>query len=334
MKDKGYDYIRFVATIVILIYHFYTTLSVYPFPLEIEIVSTIFSLLGYIGVALFTFLSGALLWHNYGGDTFSIPLFFRKRFVRMIIPQCIAFGVFFFCQFLVNPVWVINSCIKENSFGTFISLFGFFYAPNLYTKLGVSTVWLVGEWYTSVILVIYILFPLFRWLFKKHRLVGSLIMVVVYVLNYVYYHLYATSDILMSYFYVVILFWVGMLFQEYKNKIKPLFLFIDISVIIVIFVLVYLEIIRYSMIVSIVFSLAIFIALYHVNFETKFIRCIAKYNYEIYLIHHRVFIIIMPFMIADDSNIFKILIVFLVLSALILLMSVGLNIASKILKKE
>ena len=79
-RDFGYDFVRFFATLLIVVHHFYTTCRDYKVVLNENIKYFIAhgaTSFGCGGVALFFILSGAVLWMT--NKNISIPDFFKKR---------------------------------------------------------------------------------------------------------------------------------------------------------------------------------------------------------------------------------------------------------------
>lgn len=156
---------------LILLWHFYTTCtenSIVVYPLLMSVIDHGGFGFGGLGVGLFFILSGALLWHNYGDEEkFSTIVFFKKRIIRICIPLWISFVVSLLISSISNGGYI--NYVKENLLGCIISFFGFNFAGDLWNRIGINTVWITGEWFTSVILVVYSLFPLLRKLLKANR---------------------------------------------------------------------------------------------------------------------------------------------------------------------
>lgn len=124
-RDKGYDFIRFFAMFLIVIFHLVSTFKEYHFQLNhiVEFILYRGVLLGGdVGVVLFFTLSGAVLIKRYRGDEFSCKEFFYTRFLRIEIPQMIGFVWFCAMTYCVRPSWLVT-----NIFGFIISLLGLGY---------------------------------------------------------------------------------------------------------------------------------------------------------------------------------------------------------------
>lgn len=105
---------------------------------------------GNIGVALFFMLSGALLWANYQYE-FDTLIFYKKRLLKICIPQYIGFIGAIIVSYITYSGYIsnlIHGGIKS-WIGFFLSFFGLTLAGNVYDVLGISTVWIIGEWFCT-----------------------------------------------------------------------------------------------------------------------------------------------------------------------------------------
>ncbi len=152
------DFIRTIALFVILVTHFNATITnMYTLPAKFT--GSILPgnvTIGEFGSGLFFMISGAALGLTLD-KPFHVGEFYKKR-VKAIYPMFyIAFLVSFGIRFTENPAWyaaVPSSSILYTVFG--IDMFAL--------SLGWSGMNFacVGEWFTGVILLLYLVFPLFR----------------------------------------------------------------------------------------------------------------------------------------------------------------------------
>lgn len=132
-RDYCYDFIRFVATVLIVLSHFYSTASdnkYYNLPfMPLKLTMGGGYGLGRIGVILFCMLSGALLIKRYN-DNFNAKQFFKKRFLRIYIPHCIAYLFVFTYYMIMRPTY-----FKQNwLYGVLFSFLGLdFFGTPYYT---------------------------------------------------------------------------------------------------------------------------------------------------------------------------------------------------------
>lgn len=95
-------------------------------------------------------LSGALLWANYQYE-FDTLIFYKKRLLKICIPQYIGFIGAIIVSYITYSGYIsnlIHGGIKS-WIGFFLSFFGLTLAGNVYDVLGISTVWIIGEWFCT-----------------------------------------------------------------------------------------------------------------------------------------------------------------------------------------
>lgn len=330
-RDKGYDFIRFFAMMLILLWHFYTTCtenSIVVYPLLISVIDHGGFSFGGVGVGLFFILSGALLRHNYGDEEkFSTIVFLKKRIIRICIPLWISFVASLLISSIANGTYI--NYVKENPLGCMISFLGFSFAGDLWNRIGINTLWITGEWFTSVILVVYSLFPLFRKLLKT-RMGGytSLIVGVIFVLN-MKYQILSGGDGYFSFSNGIMYFWLGMIFDKYRQLITKQVAALAVLACVLIWILNPVTIAGFNYLPVFLASCLSFIILYNIRVDNTVTRYICKYNYEIYLVHHRIFILVMPYWLNGESRSWQILFCLGTVSWLTFLIAENLKVASK-----
>ena len=152
------DFIRTIALFIILVVHFNATIT-NMFTLPSKFTGSVLPggiYLGELGSGLFFMISGAAL-----GLTLDRPFrtgqFYQKR-VKAIYPMFyIAFLVSFGIRFTENPAYyaaVPSASILYTVFG--IDMFAMSVG---WSGLNFAC---VGEWFTGVILILYLMFPVFR----------------------------------------------------------------------------------------------------------------------------------------------------------------------------
>ncbi len=325
-RDRGYDFIRFFAMSMIVIHHIFTTWKEQHYHIP-EFIANIVGRgaigFGGVGVALFFMLSGALLIKKYETGL-KASEFYKKRLWRIEIPQMIGFFCAFWCQYLVTP-HIINH--KPESL--FFSFIGLGYSGEFWAQFGRRNVWVIGEWFTAVIIILYILFPALRWLFVNHKNTGGCIIALLFLINLKYqiltYHRgwFSITNGLMC-------FWMGMLFEKYKYILcrRPA-IGACAAFVILYWIVNPQQILGYSYLSCFIFSLPLFVVLYQITFSNRFIRFVSKYNYEIYLVHHRVFILLFPALLTAKSNAWQLGIAAVLLTGITLLLSESLHRATE-----
>lgn len=124
-------------------------------------------------------------------------------------------------------------------------------------------------------------------------------------------------------------FWMGMLFERYKNMLCRRLIVCLCAVFIIIYWIVNpQQILGYTYLSCFVFSLPLFIVLYQLTYTNRLIRFISRYNYEIYLVHHRVFILFFPALLTAKSNVWQLGISAVLLTCITFLLAESLQRAS------
>ncbi len=310
----------FFAMLLIIISHLFTTYNEFSYNVPVIFKNIVFRGAinwGGVGVALFFMLSGALLFKRYE-DNIQLSSFYTKRFLRIEIPQWIGFLSAFALVYCVR-----KEISNTDPIGIFISFLGLNYFGAPWREyLGVETVWVIGEWFTTVIIFLYIIFPMLRNLLIKHSLIGSFVVTLIFLLNFKYNFLTNKS----GWFSItngIMCFWVGMLFEKYKNKIQYNNLILNINYIFLIsfWYLNPSDILGIRYLSCFVFSVSLFIALYQINYRNSFTDYICKYNYEIYLVHHRIYILFLPTLLNKNSSGIQIVIASVTVVLITLLLS-------------
>ena len=122
-------------------------------------------------------------------------------------------------------------------------------------------------------------------------------------------------------------FWIGMIFDKYKDYIKK-YIFIPIIICLLLLIINPKDIFGFWYLYIFIFSASIFIILYQIKISNKFIDYICKYNYDIYLLHHRIFIIVMPLILVNCKSISQLLLAFIFINLLVCVTSEKLNLIS------
>lgn len=207
------DFIRAIATLSIILTHYNalyiymssprlenTILTVYPFGIYI----------GNLGVALFFIISGAALMHTYG-DSFDMSLFYKKR-IKSIYPMwwiayVLASSYWFLTYKTVNP-W------GAERWKLLLSIIGFDqYFAHLTTTFGI-----IGEWFLGCIILMYLVFPVIRWLVIHRPKVLVLLSFAAYFV-FIFYNpwpLWPSVNIFVR--LPELIFW--MVFYRYWNKVN------------------------------------------------------------------------------------------------------------------
>lgn len=157
--------IRAIATIIIVIFHFNCNLDIY----SINVPNNLFYKtangdFGVIGVAMFFMLSGVALMYNYD-DKIDYASYSKKRFLNIYPSFWIAYASVFLYNFY-NQLSIPINIPKYTLLFSLIGMDGYF--SYLFKNFC-----LVGEWFLGAIIILYILFPLFRAMMKRGRKKGD-----------------------------------------------------------------------------------------------------------------------------------------------------------------
>lgn len=301
MKDKSYNAIRALGIVLICIWHFNTVCVENGYTLPIALFwnksGTIQA--GGVGVVLFFALSGALLIQKYKENHFKTTSFIKKRLARIYIPHCVAYVIAFLICRVLYPSWYR---VSNNILGFFISLFGMdFWGELFYTKFNIQSYWLVGEWFTAVIVILYLLFPLLRCLYIRFLIRTSIILGLIFILN-LQLQIFTFGNGWFSITNGIMAFWLGMLLSDIKFHLNRKTCVISCIMLLLFMIVNPAVIMGNDYLPTFLFGMLFFFVLLHINYSNKAIEYLCKYNFEIYLVHHRIFILLIPVFMGKAFN--------------------------------
>ena len=165
---------------------------------------------GCVGTSLFFLISGNCLARNYG-EKLNVKKFYIKRWLSI-------FPAFYICYILVligHTVLLQNRVLA--GIAPWRLIFTVLGIDNYLNFVGIQNAALVGEWYTAIILCIYLLFPLLQFLYKKSKVAGTVIVLVLYALNLMSNWGPVPDDahIITG----VAMFWIGMMTYYFEEKL-------------------------------------------------------------------------------------------------------------------
>ena len=319
-RDYGYDFIRAAGIVFIAVYHFALCVrdaAEQAFPLFVRLFMSGSCNIGRTGVAWFFILSGSVLQKTYT-DGVDPRLFYKKRALRMFVPLWIAYAFYYIVSYPVDPA--VSSAPVSSILTALLGMdFYYFYFTGSWNLV------LVGEWFTSVILTLYLLFPLVHRLFSRYRKWVTPLLLIAFAVN-LHLEILTTNDGAWSVVNALVYFWLGMLFEIHKETITgrhiPLLcLFIALGV----DACFNGGIFGFKYLTTFIFAICSYIAAYHFSALFGFLRPAVRYfsrlNYEIYLTHHRIYTLLIPALLSKDSGSLSIIFVFITTTAVILLLS-------------
>lgn len=234
--------------------------------------------LGHIGVSLFFMISGAALIHSYKNN-FSIMNFFKKRLIALYPMFWIAYAIAFLFLFYVNLS--INHSVPKWTF--ILTVLGFdgyllYRTPNFY---------ILGEWFLGCIIMLYVCFPILRFLMTKYPkllLIGVFGLYFVLVANYSF-----EMPVDRNFLTRIPEFLLGMYFIQYIKKVN---IFYVIGAIGVIALMLFKGVSINPMYIITSTGIAVFVVLVYIGqyitidkIKAPFIL-ISKLSYPIFLAHH------------------------------------------------
>lgn len=278
-RDKSLDFIRAFATCLIVTFHFFNFCN--------QTDSIFYGYAnggwGSVGTTLFFLLSGYALYMKHP-VVFNIKNFYKKRWASIYPMFYLAFLLAYFIHAFRGSGFTYG--------GSFLRL--------IFTLLGIDSYLgfysiesyhLVAEWFTTIIILIYLLYPLLVWLFARWRKAVTAILLLVYLLN-LQFDLFAVTDDanLITGLYC---FWIGMLLCAYHEKLsayrKPLTVISLVFILLIVFVklpwqsLLWKNLLGISLFLFLQQSSGLLLRIPGFSFCSE---KISKYSYAIYLIHH------------------------------------------------
>ena len=313
-KEEQYQLVRFILTWTIVIHHILTTANAYdiPKPYFLTILfSRISGSFGQMAVAMFFMLSGALLWRNHSSRE-KLSWYYCNRIGKLLIPIWVCSVPLILLNYVSDPTVVCSDYMKNT---IIYNLFGL----DLYFWIfkDVYPYHVCGEWFTSIILTLYLIFPLLKILFSKKasRYFFTIIITIVFILN-LKYKIMTMGNGWYSFSLGVFYFWIGMMFEEHKDRIDcnvcAAFAFICFAVVYLVF---YSTILGSAFIPNVIASICSFIVLYRLGTILRSILKLPAFDcvieetcsksYLIYLCHHFLIELFMPLLLSGNSNVLQ-----------------------------
>ncbi len=280
-RNFSLDLIRCLCVITIINFHFCTALS-----------NTDSVFYGYanggwgsVATTMFYLISGYVMMLCHPQDI-DLKQFYKKRALA-IFP---ILHLTFLCGYLYNS-------IKQNNFlyggSPWRFVFSFLGIDGYASMYGIQTYYIIGEWFTGVILVCYLVYPLLNFLLRKYCLPSTIIIMGTYFANIVFPLSKISPDASIS--TGILLFWLGMLTYRYQTQLlkwRKIIIPITLSLIALITMV---KLPFYQLPWKNVLGISIFSVLYlslnkiePSKYMTSLIRYVCKISYPIYLCHHMI----------------------------------------------
>ncbi len=287
MKERkiNLDIIRIAAALAVVNFHFTGVYGLTDSPLY----SVKNGGVGLIGVTMFYLLSGFLL-NGHTDQPLDTTAFYRKRFLALYPMIWLMFPVFYLLR-----AWEMSSFRYGGPLWKLIySVLGIDSYFQLYGK---ESYYAVGEWFTPIILLLYLLFPLLRKLMKQAALPTLAVAGILYLINLtVGIQPGVTPDA--SVFTGLFLFLIGMELRTVSNaltKHRRLLLTVSAALVVLFLLVPFPRINGYRLLWTNILGISIFLLLY-LAFENvsaggkkgHILAWLSALTYPVYLCHHRI----------------------------------------------
>lgn len=163
--------IRVIATLGIICFHFSCALTNTAFTPFLNFANGDW---GSAFVTVFFMLSGALLYYQYADGQRGLGEYYYKRW-RSIFPLYYIVYLLFEVQ---NIIYHRSVFFRGEPWRYIFTLLGM----DGYLSRNTTTYYIMGEWFTGAIVMLYLLFPLLLWFFRKNSYITMGATAVLYVL--------------------------------------------------------------------------------------------------------------------------------------------------------
>lgn len=293
-KERLYylDMIKLIAVIAVFTIHFTKSLETSGIGFNYRILpDTVFSLyLGAYGVSLFFIVSGAVLMYMYADREIDWGAYLKKRFLGIYPMFWLAFAFFFVIKWIRYPHF--EQGIRR---GTILfSLLGIDGQVGTYTL----TFYMLGEWFLTVIIVMYILFPILKKLVLRNPWITFAVFTILTLIS-----AYSWNDDVLEqdafFFHRIPEFLFGMIFVHYIKKVRWYMLVPALGVLAVFGIGSFPELnymVRIMLIGISSFVIWVFLFSFMKGRVIEGIsRFIDGYCYPIFLTHHIIMLLLLPY---------------------------------------
>lgn len=294
-RIKYFDLLRIFSFATVIYCHMLMQLNlsgIWPASLTYPMMANDNMHIGMVVVGIFFMLSGASLMLS-TNNKFEVKNFYKKRLFHLLIPfYVVEVLIFLYRTFIAHDIGLtFNSSVPAWRF-----IFTIFGMDEWVISLGLRTYTMgIGEWFLGCLVVLYILFPLFRFFMKKNRFAFMGVMTVIYVLLVIFYPF--KTEVHLSIFFKGYEFIIGMFLMTFK-KFDWKCLLVAIPVILAFifcpFVIPVKKAFEITILCTSVFIAVSFIEPYLTRFSWKKVTLISNFTYPVYLVHHQVIYIMTP----------------------------------------
>lgn len=293
-RYRAMNYIRVLAFAFIIIYHYMVELEIngnYVFSHRIYYANANLHI-AMIGVSLFFMISGAGLMLS-SQKKWDIKEFYKHRFVKILLPYWVVEVMVLLFMYVFKREWIAGLPAVVPKYRAILNLVGL----DGYLGQFIPTYYLrVGEWFLGALVLLYAVFPVFRYFMEKNRYL-TMIVATAYYLVIVFGNIIPntpwTNVFVKGYDFVLGMF----LILEYKKLSDNRTLSIvlgGLSLAVIILGVVYKPQlptpITFNNLVYAVFVFVLFFSVERIEFHNSVIDRTVNYicniSYELFLIHH------------------------------------------------
>jgi len=179
-KYLAMNYLRVLAFAFIIVYHFMVELEQkgnYNFLEKGTVYYSNSNLhIAIIGVSLFFMISGAGLMLS-SKKHWDIKDFYKRRFLKLLIPFYVVELFTLVASYVLKPEWLgyFPLIAKPKAIFNLLGMDGYF--EQFFPTFSLH----VGEWFLGALIMLYALFPVFRYCMEKNRYITIIVATVYYV---------------------------------------------------------------------------------------------------------------------------------------------------------
>ena len=236
---------------------------------------------GAVGTTMFYILSGYLLTLG------SMKAFYKRRFLSIFPAYYIAFIMAYLLEAYLRGSWTFAGNLNKLVY-TILGIDGYV------GYFGKSSYALVGEWFTAVIIAIYLVYPILRYALNHFKWTATILIMLAYLANLKYAIFSFSPDA--TIFTGIFMFWIGMLFARYQDKLNKAW-FLAFPLLIPITVIITVKLPYYPLIWKNLLGVSLFLCIQLIIYKclsiitlpeiiSKFIAYLSGISYAIYLVHH------------------------------------------------
>lgn len=282
-REKGLDFVRAIGVIGVVAFHF----SAHSNSEQTLFLTHANGAWGGTMNYLFFMLSGLVLHLKYGAaETIDLKHFYYKRWKATMPAYLFSFACTFLLQILKSGKFFHSSVPLYRLLYSLVGMDGYF-------NLFFPTFFLVGEWFLSAILLLYILYPLLNQLMKKSVLLPLLGLVVLHILIF-YVDFWGISPTV-NLIPCLLCMYIGMLLARSPKCLKSPAAALTAALFAAVYITIYISTAYLTGEILVAMALLIFLNyigdyLCRISCIDRFITMISRYSFYVFLIQHRLII--------------------------------------------